>query len=627
MTRFVWPILLLSATISLAHAQVPAFPGAEGAGKYTTGGRGGAVIEVTSLADSGTGTLRAACLASGARTVVFRIGGIVTLTSNITITNPNITIAGQTAPGDGICVRGAEVGINTSNVIIRYMRFRRGDAATAGDCLGGYPISDIMVDHVSASWGLDESLSLYRYIDGAGVKTPTQNITIQWCIISETLNKNGHGFGGTWGGDRASFHHNLFACCTDRNASIGMTGEYWDWRNNVVFNWVNRNLEGGDASSKINVINNYYKHGAATPAGLENSVCMINWRGLSYQYPGPERFYLSGNYVYVYPDVTADNWNGGAALKFQGKGFPDPLPTLDTVIGISRVHAAFPATYVTTYDALTAFDMVTAGAGATLPVRDAVDQRVVTSVITGVTPYGTNGIINVESDAGGYPTYVSATPPTDSDHDGMPDWWEQLHGLNPGSASDRNGDYNGDGYTNLEKYLNSIVSGAYTPDTKAPYPNPMTWDSEPCVVSGGMVTLKATVAADYSGVEYYFASVTDPNHNSGWQTSPLYTDSGLTNNAAYAYKVKARDTTNHNETGWSLTAFTPEYSCTAFVDGDLDRSCQVDAMDYSFLSGDYRGNALTLYSGYISPITQIPTLAQVAAEWLACNREPSSECW
>jgi len=620
MAEYARSIVLILAVSMSARAQVPAFPGAEGAGKYTTGGRGGTVIEVTGLADSGPGTFRAACEASGTRTVVFRVGGIIQLTSAINIANPNITIAGQTAPGDGVCIRGATVNINTSNVIIRYMRFRRGDTTLSNDdSLGGYPVSDIIVDHCSASWGLDESLSLYRYIDALGKKQPTQNITIQWCIISETLNKNNHAFGGTWGGDMASFHHNIFACCTDRNASIGITGEYWDWRNNVLFNWVNRNLEGGDGSSKINVVNNYYRYGPATPSTLESMICMINWRGDNYAYPGPEKFYLSGNYVYGYPDVTADNWDGGVRLTFQGTGFPSPLPTLEEAIAISRVDTPFPAAYVTTYDSLTAFNLVTAGAGAAIPTRDAVDQRVINSIVTGVTPYGVNGIIYVESDVGGYPTYNSATPPADSDHDGMPDWWESQNGLNPSNASDRNGDFNGDGYTNLEKYLNAVVSGPYSPDGYAPNPNPMTWDTEPNAVSADTISMAATVAADLSGVEYYFENLTDHSHDSGWQTSPVYTDTGLLNNTTYSYKVRARDaSTSHNTTSPSLevAATTPLFSCNSAAAGDLDDDCQVDFADYAALA-----------SAFANGTMDILDLAQFASDWLSCGRTPPSECW
>jgi pectate lyase len=463
--------LALVLLASPLHAQTaPSFPGAEGAGRTTTGGRGGSVIEVTTLADSGTGSFRAACLASGARTIVFRVGGIIQLNSELTIRNPNLTIAGQTAPGDGICIRGATVNLDTSNVIIRYMRFRRGDSSVVGDSLGGYPRAKIMIDHVSASWGLDESLSLYRYIDpDTDEKKAIENITIQWSIISESLNKNGHGFGGTWGGDRASFHHNLFACNTDRNASIGITGEFFDWRNNVVFNWVNRNLEGGDASSEINVVNNYYRHGPATPADMRSSICMINWRGSNYEYPGPQKFYLSGNHVFGYPTVTADNWNGGVSLKFQGNDLPTPRPTLAEASALSRVNTVFPADSVSTHSALQAFDLVTAGAGASRPVRDPVDARIVNSVKTGTVTSG-NGIINLESDVGGYPTYQNAAAPADADKDGMPDVWETARGLNPNNATDRNGDFDTDGFTNLEEYLNEL--GAF------PAGVDIVWDGE-----------------------------------------------------------------------------------------------------------------------------------------------------
>jgi len=312
---------------------------------------------------------------------------------------------------------------------------------------------------------------------------------------------------------------------------------------------------------------------------------------------------------------------------FQGDGFPDPLPTLEEAIAISRVDEPFPAAYITTHSALEAFDLVTSGAGASLPVRDPVDQRIVNIIITGVPTYG-DGIIDLESDVGGYPTYNSATPPADSDHDGMPDWWELQNSLDPNDPADRNGDFNGDGYTNLEKYINAIVSGPYIPDTNAPYPDPMTWDAEPNAVSSTSVSMAATVAADLTGVEYYFANVTDPNHDSGWQTSPLYTDTSLLNNTSYTYRVKTRDTSaGQNEGGWSLgvSVATPRYSCSA-MPSDLNSDCEVDFFDYAVFA-----NAWDI----MSPIADINNdtnidfydLAQFATEWLTCNRDPNSECW
>jgi pectate lyase len=214
----------------LTKAKIPAFPGAEGAGAWTPGGRGGKVYVVTSLNDKGPGTLREAVESNGPRMVVFRVAGIISLETPLTITNPFITIAGQTAPGDGVCIRGQTTEINTHDVVIRYLRFRRGNLKSRDDALGGHPVGNVIVDHVSASWGLDENLSLYRHVvnlPGGGIKKlPVENLTIQWCISSEALDLNNHAFGGTWGGKNCSFHHNLFASNTGRNPSIGMGGSF-----------------------------------------------------------------------------------------------------------------------------------------------------------------------------------------------------------------------------------------------------------------------------------------------------------------------------------------------------------------------------------------------------------------
>jgi pectate lyase len=230
---------------------IPAFPGAWGGGMFATGGRGGTVIEVTTLSDSGPGSLRAAIQEQGPRVVVFCVAGIVQLESDLDIDNPDITIAGQSAPGDGICLAGGSLNINTRNVIVRHLRVRRGrpEGGQGSDNIGGNPQEQIIVDHCSASWGMDENLSLYRYMKplagGGSVKLPVANLTIQWCISSEALNAGNHAFGGTWGGRDSTFHHNLFACNTGRNPSIGMSGEF-DYRNNVIFNWRHRTMDGGD---------------------------------------------------------------------------------------------------------------------------------------------------------------------------------------------------------------------------------------------------------------------------------------------------------------------------------------------------------------------------------------------
>jgi hypothetical protein len=255
----------------LPQANVPAFPGAEGAGKFSFGGRGGKVYVVNSLADSGPGTLREACEAAGPRVVVFNVAGIIHLKMPIYVKAPYLTLAGQTAPGDGICVAGRTTLIDTHDVVIRYLRFRRGETNVfdRDDCLGGNPIGNIMVDHCSTSWGFDENLSMYRHMysptNGTkDLKLPTLNLTIQWCISSEALDKYGHAFGGTWGGKNTSFHHNLFACNTGRNPSIGMSFDF-NFVNNVLFNWWHRTLDGGDNSNLVNCINNYYQPGPITP--------------------------------------------------------------------------------------------------------------------------------------------------------------------------------------------------------------------------------------------------------------------------------------------------------------------------------------------------------------------------
>lgn len=440
---------------------IPAFPGAWGGGIFTTGGRGGQVIEVTNLNDDGPGSFRAAVEAEGPRIVIFRVAGIIQLESNIDIDNPNITIAGQTAPGDGICLANYSLNINTENVILRHIRVRRGrpEGGQGSDNIGGNPIGQIIVDHCSTSWGMDENLSLYRYMkpmpDGSRLKLPVKNLTVQYCISSEALNAGNHAFGGTWGGEDSTFHHNLFACNTGRNPSIGMGGEF-DYRNNVIFNWRHRTMDGGDETSIINVINCYYKPSSATNDNMLSTIARIEERdmyspgrrwepGNWYDDMGkrPGKWYVAGNIVEGYPDVTADNWCG-----MRSSDGEDPPPE-------ARVNTPFEGWPVNQETAMEAFNSVLAKAGATLPKRDAVDARVIEMVRTG--EVGTNnGIVNDPREVGGYPNY-SFSPediPTDGDHDGMPDDWEIQYQLNPAEAGDGSTDVDGDGYTNVEEYLN-----------------------------------------------------------------------------------------------------------------------------------------------------------------------------
>ncbi len=434
---------------------IPAFPGAWGGGMFTTGGRGGKVIEVANLNDSGPGSLRAAIQEKGPRIVVFRVAGIIQLRSNIDIDNPDITIAGQSAPGDGICLANHSLNINTHNVILRHLRVRRGrpEGGQGSDNIGGNPEGQIVVDHCSTSWGMDENLSLYRYMKpmpgGREIKLPTENVTVQYCISSEALNAGNHAFGGTWGGRDSTFHHNLFACNTGRNPSIGMSGEF-DYRNNVIFNWRHRTMDGGDETSIINVINCYYKPGPAANRDMISTIARIEQRNMyspgnrwkpGNWYPStpgrPGKWYVAGNIVEGFPEVTADNW----------KGMRGPEQ-------IARVNTPFEGWPVNQETALEAFESVLAKAGATLPRRDAVDVRVTNMVRTGEVKG--NGIVNDPVEVGGYPDYTFSPSevPADTDHDGMPDTWEKKYELNPQDASDGSMDSDGDGYTNVEECLN-----------------------------------------------------------------------------------------------------------------------------------------------------------------------------
>jgi pectate lyase len=445
---------------------IPAFPGAWGGGMFATGGRGGRVIEVTNLNDGGPGSFRAATEAQGSRIVIFRVAGIIALESNIDIDHPDITIAGQSAPGDGICLANHSLNINTENVILRHLRVRRGrpEGGQGSDNIGGNPTGRVIVDHCSTSWGMDENLSLYRYMkplpDGRRLKMPVKNLTVQYCISSEALNARNHAFGGTWGGEDATFHHNLFACNTGRNPSIGMGGEF-DYRNNVIFNWHHRTMDGGDETSLANVINNYYKPGPATNDNMLNTIARIEERdmyspGRRFEsgnwYPNmpkrPGKWYVAGNVVEGFPEVTADNWKGMRSADRE-----DYPPE-------ARVKTPFEGWPVNQQTAVDAFNTVLAKAGATLPKRDAVDVRITDMVRTGEVTTA-DGIVNDPQEVGGYPSY-SFSPqdvPADSDHDGMPDTWETKHQLNPGNASDGPIDSDGDGYTNVEEYLNGTDPG------------------------------------------------------------------------------------------------------------------------------------------------------------------------
>ncbi len=461
----------------LPQAEIPAFPGAEGGGAYSFGGRGGKVITVTSLADSGAGSLREACEQGGARIIVFNVAGIIHLKSPLIIRAPYITIAGQTAPGDGVCIAGETIWANTHDVVVRHMRFRRGETwvGRRDDSFGGNPVGNIMIDHCSTSWGLDENISFYRHMfnpeDGSkDLKLPTVNVTIQNTISSQALDTYNHSFGSTLGGENCTFMRNLWANNAGRNPSIGWNGVF-NFVNNVIYNWVHRSVDGGDYTALYNIINNYYKPGPLTPKNTPVGHRILKPEAgrskLGYFVFG--RVYANGNVVEGYPEISKDNWAGGIQVQEQANtdGYTENM----------RWNKPFPIDNpFPIMSANEAYDFVMDNVGATFPKRDIVDQRVIEQVKTGKVYYDKNlnpedfyqfeyrrlpkdsykhGIITDVKQVGGYPEY-KGKPYKDSDNDGMPDAWEIKYGLNPNDASDANGDLNGDGYTNIEKYINGI---------------------------------------------------------------------------------------------------------------------------------------------------------------------------
>lgn len=442
--------------------EVLAFPTAEGYGKYTIGGRGGKVYEVTNLNDSGDGSLRAAIEAKGPRTVVFRVSGTIDLKSALRIKNPYITIAGQTAPGDGICIKRYPLNIDTDEVIIRYIRIRLGDESKrSDDAIMARYRKNIILDHISASWSVDETMSIYH----------CENVTIQWCMITESLSqsthtKGSHGFGGIWGSNYSTYHHNLLAHHSSRNPRWASGSGFNDYRNNVCFNWGYNSSYGGEKQQNgnqkfsditVNFVGNYYKPGPATiPGSVSHRLVNPGSRGDN----DYGKWYVSGNVMVGNEKVTADNWDGGVQPKGGSKVF-DKI-RLDKPWDAMKIDEQSPAE---------AYEAVLANAGCTKPVRDAVDVRIVDEVRIGYATFEgksykekgrmadlslKSGIIDSQNDVGGWPELKNGVAPTDSDHDGMPDDWEIENGLNPNDELDGN-KITKNGYTNLENYLNSII--------------------------------------------------------------------------------------------------------------------------------------------------------------------------
>ncbi|WP_163717527.1 pectinesterase family protein [Mangrovibacterium lignilyticum] len=442
--------------------ELPAFPGAEGHGKYTTGGRGGKVYYVTTLEDNSLpGSLRYAVNQSGPRFILFNVSGTIQLKSDLKIENPNITIAGQTAPGDGICLRDYSVSVNADNVIIRYLRFRMGDeAAHEGDAIGGRYHKNIIVDHCSMSWSTDETVSFYV----------NENFSLQWCIISESLrnsvhDKGAHGYGGIWGGKNASFHHNLLAHHDSRNPRLGESAgddfaltDLVDLRNNVIYNWGGNSCYGGEAMN-VNIVNCYYKPGPVTSKTTRIISIDKNKVEGTAVYDIWGKFYINGNYVYGSTAATEDNWTYGVYNQFHSS-----YGTVsDEDKAAMRIDTPHDPGEVTTHTAEKAYKLVLDYAGASL-VRDAVDDRIVYDTRNGVATYtdggngSTNGIIDTQSAVGGWPVLNATAAPTDTDGDGMPDVWEEANGLDKDSPNDAQLTTVDGRYPNIEVYINSLVS-------------------------------------------------------------------------------------------------------------------------------------------------------------------------
>lgn len=458
MIKHIIQIIIFCGLAANSNAAEIAFPGAEGGGMYATGGRGGKVLFVDNLNDKGEGSLREAVEEEGPRIVIFRISGNIHLQKPIYIKNKDITIAGQTAPGDGICLVNCGIKVETDNVIIRFLRIRPGNTMKdETDAISGIRQRNIIIDHCSFSWSDDEVASFYD----------NTNFTMQWCIISESFyksfhHKGNHGYGGIWGGNNATFHHNLLSDHTSRNPRFCGSrylhkpeNEKTDFRNNVIYNWGFNSAYGGE-EGYYNIVNNYYKPGPATQKKVRQRI--LDLTQLFYTpkiNPDSMRagwFYITGNFVEGSPEISADNWNGGV----QGKGVDEAAKNR------SRLTSPIPFEKVYTTDAKTACNSVTQKAGASL-VYDAVDKRILKEVKTGIEKAGKsfegggNGIIDSQDDVGGWPELKSLPAPKDTDNDGMPDDWEKKNKLNPLNAdnSERALDPN---YTNVEVYINSLVA-------------------------------------------------------------------------------------------------------------------------------------------------------------------------
>jgi pectate lyase len=444
-------------TVSAEETPI-AFPGAEGFGKYTTGGRGGKVMIVSNLNDDGAGSFREAAEKNTARIIVFAVSGTIHLNSKLFIKG-NVTIAGQTAPGDGVCLADNSVQLSGNNIIIRYLRFRMGDKFQRGgmvdgnggdDAFGGTRYKNIVIDHCSGSWSTDEVFSIY-----GGDST-----TVQWNLIAEPLNYSyhfekgdtgyeHHGYGAIWGGRHSSYHHNLFAHCNSRtprwDGIRNIREENCDFVNNVIYDWGHNNVYAGEGGN-YNIVNNYYKYGPSTNHAVRYQIANPWKKPPSI---GFGKWYVDGNYVDESTEVTNNNWLGVHVEN-------------GTVEEVKAAASPLQLIPIATQSATEAYQSVLKNVGAILPKRDTLDQRIITEVksrtgrmidVQGGYPHGTS----YEQTVNAWPALHSVPAPKDSDGDGMPDDWEKKNGLNANDASDASAIRLHKFYTNIEVYLNSLV--------------------------------------------------------------------------------------------------------------------------------------------------------------------------
>jgi pectate lyase len=439
-------ITLVSLTPHL-NAQVLAFPGAEGWGRFSKGGRGGAILKVTNLNDSGPGSFREAVTNAEPRIVVFEVSGTIDLKSPLQIKTPYLTIAGQTAPGDGICLKRFPLRIkNTHDIIIRGIRIRPGiESGLIGseiDVIDVDSSENVIIDHCVFSWSTDEGVNTWH-----GAKSTT----VQWCVMSEPLDrsiheKGAHGYSGSIGGYKTSFHHNLLANGAGRNPSIAGNNQsptvLLDVRNCVISNWGHRSCDGKPLS--INLVNNYYKPGPATSPDVKRRITRIdNAEKMGFSC----MWHVDGNVVEGYPEISANNWAGG--IDFEEGTSPEK----------NSRNKPFEVAPVITQPAKDAYELVLKYAGCYLN-RDAQEKRIIDQVRTGKYSLTSNGLIDRVEQVGGWPQLKTAKAPLDTDKDGIPDEWEKTNGLNAGNPSDAKR-IAANGYMNIENYINSLLPDIY----------------------------------------------------------------------------------------------------------------------------------------------------------------------